>query len=360
MKICILSIVNIKHMTGAAPYTEFFVENNIPFDIIHIDKYSINEMSKASNIYKYKININKDWSRVKKIYKYWGFRKFAINKVIENDYDLIITWGTETALLFQDFLLTKFRNKYIINIRDYANLNNSIKKIMLALLIKKSLFTTISSNGFKKFLPDFNYIRLHSVNTSVINSAAKRESKQSKTDPLRICFIGNVRFYENDVKLLNELGNDPRFTIQYFGVGSDKLKQYAIAQNIKNVEFVEAFDSSQTAELLDRGDVINNLYGHNIISLDTAVSIKYYYSVYLYLPILVFENTHMAEISKGISFVVNDNYTDLGDRIQDWYKKLDFVKFKSICDKKISEIENDNQLFFKSLENNLKMVNHEI
>ncbi|WP_313468635.1 hypothetical protein, partial [Carnobacterium sp.] len=279
MKICILSIVNIKHMTGAAVYQDYFKKHNIEYDIIYIDKYLENEKTNAKDIYKYELKIEKDWTKEKKVFKYFSFRKFAKKILLKNKYDLVITWGTETALLFFDILLLNFKKKYLINIRDYANLNNKVKKNILKIMLKSSAFTTISSNGFKSFLPEYNYVRMHSVNKEVLKNAEVKNDFVILSKPLKLCFIGNVRFYENDIKLINELANDSRFIIQYFGVGSEVLEKYTAEREIKNVEFIGKFEVERTTELLNRADIINNLYGFNDIALDTAVSIKYYYSL---------------------------------------------------------------------------------
>lgn len=356
MKICILSIVNIKHMTASSLYTDYFDETSVKYDLIYIDKYSIEEKSSAENLYRFKLSIKQSWSRKRKVVEYFKFRKFAKRILIENDYDLIITWGTETAYLFSDILYLRYPNKFIINIRDYANVSNPIKKQILKFLVKRSKFTTISSKGFETFLPKNNYLLIHSINQNILNNASKRNSLRMKNETLRICFVGNVRFYENDKKLLNALGNDERFIIQYFGVGSDYLRDYANSNKIKNVEFVPSFDVSETPFLLNRADIINNLYGYNDISLDTAVSIKYYHAIYLRLPILVYKNTFMEKISNDIAYSFDDNYTDLGDRLYKWYHNIDFDRFMKHCDDRLDVVYRENKEFYYQLSFILKSV----
>jgi len=349
MKICILSIVNIKHMSAASLYMDYFRDNGIKYDIIYIDKYSHQEKVYAEKIYRFDIKINPNWSKIKKMIKYFTFRKYAKNILTKNKYDLVITWGTETALLFADYLMMKLKNRYIVNIRDYANINNNIKYLLLKEIISKSKFTTISSNGFKVFLPKKEYILVHSLNRSILDNANVHTGLKEKNDKIKICFLGNVRFYYNDKKLMDALGNDNRFILQYFGIGSEVLKHYANRNNISNVEFVNSFDLEQTAELLDRADIINNLYGYNDIALDTAVSIKYYYAVYLRLPIMVFKGTYMEQMAYDISFVFDGNYDNLGNKIYEWYHSIDFEKFKLNCNKKMQSIDDENMKFYYEL-----------
>lgn len=359
MKICILSIVNIKHMSAASLYLDYFREKGIKFDIIYIDKYLKPEKIDAENIYRYELKIQREWGKVKKVSKYYTFRKYAKEVLDKNKYDLVITWGTETALLFFDYLMLKLRNKYIINIRDYANLNNKIKYKALDILIANSSFTTISSNGFRSFLPNQEYITVHSLNKGILNKVSKREGLRSLDQPIRICFLGYVRFYENDKKLIDALGNDSRFILQYFGIGAEVLEEYAKNRNITNVEFMRSFDVEQTSELLEQADIINNLYGYNDIALDTAVSIKYYYAVSLKLPILIYKNTYMEKVSENISFAFDDVYEKLGNRIYDWYYSLDKHKFNLWCEEKINQIYEENKIFYSAIDKNRGCTNNE-
>ncbi len=51
-KVLIISTVNIKHMTGASFYYNFFASRNISFDIICVDKYGTPEKNlKGQRIY---------------------------------------------------------------------------------------------------------------------------------------------------------------------------------------------------------------------------------------------------------------------------------------------------------------------
>src|SRR5699024_9521129 len=109
-----------------------------------------------------------------------------------------------------------------------------IKKI-----VENSDFTTISSEGYKKFLPPNNYVTIHSLNNKILKDAKPRKQLKNKDKPINICFIGYVRFFDIDKKLIDILGNDPRYVIQFFGEGSQHLKEYAEKNDINNTEFIQ-------------------------------------------------------------------------------------------------------------------------
>ena len=52
-KICILSAVNIKHMSLISIYTKYFKENGMDYDVIYMDKYNEEENIDAKNIYRF-------------------------------------------------------------------------------------------------------------------------------------------------------------------------------------------------------------------------------------------------------------------------------------------------------------------
>lgn len=333
-KICILSTVNIKHMTMLTMYTEYLEKNNIEYDIIYIDKYQEREFINAKNIYSYKLNINREWSMPRKLIKYYKFKKFAKDIIKNNGYDFIIVWNSFTAFMFCEFLSNKYKNKYCINIRDYAYEKYLPVYLIMKKVIKNSAFTTISSDGFRSFLPKYDYITVHSLNDKLLNKCISRNELRKKEEPIKITFIGYVRFFENDKKLIDALGNDNRFIVQFFGEGSQKLELYAKEKKYNNIICKGRFEPSQTSDLLKGTDIINNLYGVGEIALDTALSIKLYYAVHLNIPILVFKDTYMAQISKkyGIGYEIEkDGFDNLGNRIFEWYHKLNQKEISDNC-----------------------------
>lgn len=352
-KICILSTVNIKHMTMLTMYTEYLEKNNLEYDVIYIDKYHEKEYINAKNIYSYKLNINRDWPMLRKLKKYYKFKSYAEDIIEKNKYDFIIVWNSFTALMFCSFLSSKYKNKYCINIRDYSYEKYLPIYLRIKKVVKNSAFTTISSDGFKKFLPKHDYIMIHSLNNKILKNCSYKKELRKKDEPIRITFIGYVRFFENDKKLIDSLGNDNRFIVQFFGEGSHILESYAKEKKYSNIICKGRFEPDQTHELLKDTDIINNLYGVGEIALDTALSIKLYYAVHLNIPIMVFKNTYMSEITKkyGIGFDIADNeFKDLGDRIFEWYYKLNQKEIRSNCELFKIEIEKSHNI----LENKMK------
>lgn len=353
MKIAVVSTVNVKHMTLISKYTSLFQKKSINFDLINIDKYGEDEDIGQTNQYKYKIHVEREWSFFKKLKKYIGFYGFSKKIIKENEYDYLVIWNSFTAVILFPMLLGRMRKKYILNIRDYAFEKNKIIYFFMSRLVSNSIFTTISSRGFLSFLPKSKkYIMMHSFNEDILSEDLVTTQKRKPNEPIRICFIGNVRFFENDKKLLEVFKNDQRFILQFFGQNSEVLEDYANIHNIENVEFIGRFDHTKTRELLKKADVINNLYGYNNIALDTAISIKFYYALHLNLPILVYPNTFIAMESEkmGNGYIVNEVNPDLPNKFYKWYMELNYDQMSLNCKKSLETIKKENEEFNNKLE----------
>lgn len=344
-KVCILSTVNLKHMTLVSLYTEFMDKEGIEYDIIYIDKYNSNEKVDAKNVYKYNLYIEKEWSFLKKLKEYWGFKKYAIDILLKEKYDFVIVWNSFTAFMFANILKNNFKNKYSVNIRDYGFEKLPPVYFRTGKAIKNSAFTTISSEGFKSFLPKFNYTMVHSLNNKVLSKCQPKEYLVSKENPIRITYIGYMVFYENCFKIMDELGNDDRYILQFFGEGSHIIKEYAKENRYNNVETIGRFEPEETPSLLSQADIIYNLYGVGNTHVDTAISIKLNYAVYMKVPILVFKNTYMAEVSErcGIGYSIQkDDFEGMGNKLFEWYHSQDQKKIIYKCNEYIKKIEEDN------------------
>ncbi|MCM3709212.1 hypothetical protein [Sporosarcina luteola] len=345
-KICILSAVNIKHMSLISLYTEKLNKKNIPFDIIYMDKYGIEESISAENKYVFKNIIRKKDNVFKKTIQYFRFKKFATPILEENNYDFIIVWNDVAIFMFAKYLSRKWRNKYCLNIRDYAKQDNFLLTNRYKKVIENSAFATISSEGFKEFLPSYNYVHVHSLNPEFI-PVTDRNKFTLKRTPLKITFIGNIRFLDVNRNLLDIFKNDDRFILAYFGINANELRKYSEEKCINNVEFYDEFPVAETERFLRKMDLVNNLYGSNDKSLDYAISIKLYHGVLTGSPILANKNTYSGKLVEelGIGIAIDKIDKNLPDTIFNWYERINPELFNENLEKFKNKIKRDNEIF---------------
>lgn len=349
-KICILSAVNIKHMSLISIYTKYFEEHGIEYDIIYMDKYNEEEEIGAKNIYRFVNVIDRKWSKIHKVIKYSKFINYAKKVIKREKYDKIIVWNDVAILMFGMFLAKKCKHKYCLNCRDYNGENIPIVYYVFKKVIENSYFTTISSGGFRTFLPKHDYIDLYSYNDKLLQSCEPR--KQLSYSPLRIGFIGNVRFFEENYKLLNCLKNDSRYEIHYHGSNADIVEEYAKSNGFNNVICSGAFQVNETGRYLDECDIINNIFGNENIAVKTLTSIRLFHAAHMHMPILVSKETYMEELinAYGIGYVVDFDDKDLANHLFEWYKNIDFEEFERNCDRLICIAIKSNNEFYDKLQ----------
>ena len=330
MKVCIIGLQNIKHMTLISLYTNFFDYNRIDYDLIYIDKYGITEESTAKTIYKFDGTEKKYFGKIGKILKALKFKKYVINILENNNYDFIVIWREETACIFSKYLSTHYKGKYSVNIRDLWNMKNFFMTRRIECALKNSRFNTISSEGFLDELPKADYLMLHSANEKVINEhGIKLENKEQ--DPIKITYIGTVRFYKYCFRLVEFFSNDSRFQINFIGQGSEIIEKYILKKRIKNVKCTGAFSPRDTMKLLEGTHIINCAFGNKNLAEKRLVPIRFYYALYKSIPILTTENTWLDTLGNKLEMSIT-----LPNILNKDRKKLDDIynRYKSIINNK--------------------------
>lgn len=353
---CLISFCNIYVLPYAKLYIDAILESGAECDLIFWDREANNgENDNFENCRKfcYQRKTMPDSPKFSKLIGYIKSRRFIIKQLNSVDYDGIIFLQTHAAVAFTGIIERKYKNKYIVDIRDYTLEKHRIYKFFEKRVIDKSFANIISSPAYRKFLPDSDFVMAHNFSPfpeSTVKIIAESK-KNVNSDPIRISFVGTVRFFEMDVKLLKLFANDERFIINYFGQGSDILADFCKSEGITNVEFYGSFPPEMTSSFYLKTDLINNLYGNHNLYLDYALSNKLYHSGQLYIPILVCPDTYMAEVSLNynMGFVFDFDEKDAKDKLYEWYRSFDRNAFSSGCDSFIEKVRKENAEFEKTI-----------
>lgn len=353
-KVAILSAVNIKHMSLISLYSDYFNANGISFDILYMDKYDEYESYNCNHIYRYVNKVNHNLPAPIKVLQYAKFYFYATKVINKNKYDYVVVWNDIAILIFGRYLSKKMPGRYCLNIRDYCGERIPIIFKIFSTAIKESSFTTVSSDGFREFLPNFDYITISSYNKTVLETCRQRNCLRECTKPIRIGFIGNVRFFDINRRLIDVFKNDNRFELHYYGVNASVLSKYASNVGADNVFCGESFPQEETGLYLEKTDIMNNLYGVGAIELDTAVSIKLFHAAYIRIPIMVFKGTYMQTISEKycMGYAVNDITSEFPNSLYNWYHlSLKYSDLARGCDALIEHAETQNSKLETALNN---------
>jgi len=323
-KVAIILGSNIHWAPYYYRYEKLLIEAGIPFDLIYWNREGITEESKA-NLISFMIPDVSNNKNPLKIWKFVAFSRFVQKTIRKNRYDKLIFLGTHgCAVSFcAGYLAKYYRNKMWIDIRDdqyewFPPFYWGEKKS-----IEASYATAISSYAYTNFLPKHDYLYMHNIDPNAEQMVKEFAHEPDPEGKIRISFIGNVRYYEQNKKILKYLGNDLRFKLQYYGKGSEVLEQYCKEKDITNVDFCGAFAQKDTLSFYNKTDIINNVYGNDTLNLQTALSNKLYYSLLLKMPILVSPDTLMEQLTKqhniGIAFEETES---VGDQVINWFRGI--------------------------------------
>lgn len=319
MKVAVILGDNIHRAPYYYRYEKWLCDNHIDFDVIMWNREKVKENCKG-NLIEFIMADEGNNKNPLKVFKFFAFSHFVKKTVKKNIYDKVIFLGlTGCAVTLEIAFFKKYYNrKYWLDIRDYHYEWFKPYYWLEKQAIDNAYFVALSSKGFERFLPKHAYGYIHNIDPNMKDICAK--FAKTSSDRIRISFIGNVRYYNENVALINSLKNDDRFLLQYFGPGSKKIAEYCKDNNIENVHFEGPFKAEQTRGFYEKTDIINNVYGNTTLETLTALSNKLYYSIYLRLPIMVSPGTFMETVCKPYNIAVSYiNCEDFADRLFEWY-----------------------------------------
>ena len=338
MKTLILSVSDKRHMSMVVSYEDYLKNNSLKYDIIRVNRYDTRIITKEYTdngcIYEYPFFQSTSVSRFKKIFRFIKFRNYAKKLIKQNEYDFIIIWNENTAVLFADILLKQFRNKYCVNVRDCFE----IKPLMWLFkkVINNAYFSTTPSPIVQKGEP---YITLFNRDSRILEHVSQKQALRNQNEKLRITFMGLYNAAPKTFKyIVDVFANDSRFELKFYGDEFEtKLQEYVNSRKINNVITGGAFPYEKTYEYLENTDILNSYYNNFDINknLKNVSGVKQSYTPMLYLPAINDDNTTWASICKkyGFSYLINDeNLSSLPDDLYKWYYNLDFEDFKKGCD----------------------------
>lgn len=344
-KILFVSLTNLY----LVPYINKYIDaigGSAQYDIAYWDRHGVDDGDYgARKTFVYRKPMSDFAPRADKMLGMAKFCHFAAGYMRRENYDGIVLLHSHAAVLLYTLLRGKYRGRYIFDIRDFSMENIPLYYAAEQKLIKSAAVTFISSEGFRKFLPEHDYLLVH--NNVKIAPAVIREFRSAPRDhsPVRLSFVGMTRFYEQGKQLARCLGNDPRFLVGYFGKNAQVMHQ--TLGEYDNHVYVDQFPPEQTLDFYRRTDMINNVYGNKNPFVDYLSSNKLYYCTLLGLPIVVSPDTFMAELVEKhqIGFVFDHNDPHAADRLYEYYTNLDWDAFYRSCDAFNALVEADDRKF---------------
>ena len=337
-------------------YEDVFKNNDIKYECIFWDRFTNCNTEKNNNEYTIHITCEPGINKIRKLIPMYKFKK-EIERIIEEEqYTHLVILTTVPGVLIAKSLLRNFQNKFILDIRDYSYEKYGWYKKIVEKLIANSYFTAISSNGFKAFLPQSNkIITCHNIGNDFPEEKEVVDLKNK--EKIIIGFVGGVRYFEENCKLINIFANNHKYQLAYVGrknLDCD-LEAYCKKNGIKNVLVQGDFNNADKPEIYKKIDFINSVYGNKSLEVTTALPNRLYDGILFKKPIIASESTYLGEVvdEYGLGIVVDiDASIKLTlEQFDGYVKNLDRERLKKHCESFKKIVFNEQDVFVKKINN---------
>lgn len=339
MKFLILGFAKIKYM----PYLDFYL-NSIDYkkndiDVIFWNRDLKNDCIPYNNakFIEFREKLNDDDAKIKKIRSFIRYRNFT-KKYLSEKYDRVVVLHTMPGVLNCIKLIFSYKNRFIFDFRDLTFEHFYLFRKIVGLLVKKSKFTSVSSDGFRKYLPNSckeNIVTNHNiVADSLLHRNIGLDKVKSKV--IRISFWGYIREENLNCRIISKVAEDNRFELHYYGkenLVTKNLRNYTKKMNASNVFFHGEYAPNDRYDFVKHTDIIHNIYAESE-NMMLAMGNKFYDGAIFYVPQMCMRGSYMGHIAEhykiGCSY---DPYEDdFLDKIFEYINGIDNGVFISNCD----------------------------
>lgn len=334
------------------PYADNY-KNNLPedsYDIIVWDRYGeTSEEELPPNKYVY---TDKKTDQLHRGFlDYYKFSRFVNNIIKKNNYDFLIILGLQMGFFCKKVLLNHFKDKYVLDIRDY----NVIRKFHnFDKLVKYSYKTVLSSDQFVSWLPNYDkYIVNHNIDIKSIDEIEEPDLKAFDfSNKYIIGGIGSTREIELDKKLLISLKNSNKYNVNYYGKSMDNegLLDYISQNQIENAVVTGRYPKEEEDKIYKSVDIVNILVKNDTINKKTLLPNRLYKAAKFGKPILTFDGNHTASLVKkyGLGLAV-DEFENLEEQMNSYLEKFDYQLYDNKRREFLEYVIRDNEEFIEAL-----------
>lgn len=286
-------------------------------------------------------------SKLRKLYPLYKCVRTLKKIIIAGNYTHLILVNTIAPVVLSGFIRKYFKDRYIIDVRDYTYEKYALYKSRVDALINDSAFSVISSKGFYAFLAQNPKIVI-AHNISNVNDVMETPTiKMGRQNT--IGFVGYVRYKNENWKLIQTLANNPSYDLLYAGdvMPGCNLEELCRQRQIDNVWFLGKFNNRDKGEIYEKIDMINSLYGDFSLEVTTAVPNRYYDALLYKKPILASKGTFLGELvaKKHLGLAVDVFTDDVKSLIDCYIKDFDTKNFQRCCQEELATVLREQQTY---------------
>ncbi len=335
------------------PYVKYYEEhlrkNGHIYDIVLWNRSG--QKAKVPNAYIY---YGKDHhSRLSKIIPFLGWRRFVLRLLKRQSYDRLILLTTVPAVLLADRLLSVYRKRFWLDIRDFTYENVPFYKRLVADLVYAAAAVSISSPAFRCFLPETDNIFL-THNISNQNALEEHCTLNPDCLPIRIGFVGGIQFKTQNQILLRQFANNPAYQLDYVGKvhPACDLQSFCQENHIQNAAFYPAFMNDEKPRIYKSVDLINCVYGSGSEIVQLALPNKLYDCILYKKPMLVSKGNFLARVVQQyhLGLAVDIEKDSVVQMTDDYLRNFDYEAFEQGCETFLQVVLQDQAKFEDALD----------
>jgi hypothetical protein len=327
-------------------YEEVFDAAGIRYDEVFFEREPggafTAEQAEHGIVYRYFADMDK--GTLGRFWTGWGYMRRVRRLIRERGYQKLILLTTESAAYLYGLLKGPFSGRYLFDFRDLTFESFAPFRRLVNTIIEHSAVTLFSSPGFAGyFSAGSKGLVTHNIGKPAQLPHAVPEFAQQH--PIRIGFVGLVRYPRENQQLITSFAEDQRFELVYHGrsqAGTD-LAEYARPSGAANVRIFPAFDNREKERLYQDIDIINSLYGLGELAVRTALPNRLYDAALYRKPILTSKGTQLAELvcAKGLGLAVDPFTEDIHQAVIEYLATFDAERFEQNCQTFLAEVAND-------------------
>lgn len=343
LKIALICPSNMLYMPYVDNYETILKKSNVDYDIINWDRFMIEDENNPL-IYR-----DKKIGHQRTFFDYYKFNKFIIKHLNAVKYDRVIVFGIQLTFFLKNILQNKFRENYIIDIRDY---NKIINYFNINKSINNSSFTVLSSLGYEEWLPSSDkYIINHNTQIESLDEL-KSPDKLFNKEKINIAYIGAIRDYQVNIDFINSLKNTNFIDMFFHGEGdiNKDIQKYLNSNSIKNVYLTGRYNKEDEKKLYDDNDLINVLRYDDGINNKTALPNRLYNAAINGKPMIAVNGSFLSVTIKDnkLGLVVN-SFKDIQEQIKKYLREFDREKYNQGRNVFFQNIIEENDYFQRKL-----------
>ena len=333
------------------PYMNFYLDNiNKNENEVHILYWNRDlqseDLTKYENctFHEFACYQEDDVSKFAKIVPFAKYRKFAKKVINSENFDFIFVLHSIPGVLVADILKKRYKNKYVLDYRDYTYESLPPFKNIVAEITENSYATFVSSDAFRKFLPQNCEEKIYTSHNILKESLEHREDKElygEKSDKIRVVSWGFIRYEEVNSEIIKKLANDQRFELHYYGREQQiaaNLKALTSEIGAKNIFFHGEYQPEDRYDFVRKTDILHNIYYDNNAMF--AISNKYYDGIIFKIPQICMQGAFMAtKAEEGkVGMAANPFEDDFAEKLYSYYTSTEKQEFYENCDRELERV----------------------